>query len=176
MIENKSVTFSENQKLKKQCAGLGLIGWIAMIPVVLIIILVLAVCFFEGRKAYWDHKVREMCEKDGGMEIYERVNLDEKEYRLYIDSLGNFTIPREDKAPENLKIISKYISTYIHRNNPEVRRFELQIIRRSDNRLLGTMISYGRAGGDLVAFHPSIYSCPEKSENLFTAVVNKVKN
>jgi len=37
-----------------------------MIPVLIIVVLILAKGFFEGRKAYWDHKVRQMCEIDGG--------------------------------------------------------------------------------------------------------------
>jgi hypothetical protein len=37
----------------------------------LVVLLLLAVGFFEGRKAYWDYQVRGMCEKDGGARIHE---------------------------------------------------------------------------------------------------------
>lgn len=55
-----------NIKLRKQYLGLGLIGWIVAVPLGLISLLILVIGFYEGRKAYWDSKVREMCEKDGG--------------------------------------------------------------------------------------------------------------
>lgn len=164
-----------NIKLRERLAGLGLIGWIVAVPLALILLLILVIGFYEGRKVYWDHKVTEMCKKDGGIKIHERVQLDEVEYSLYIDKLGNFTIPREDKAPNNLKIVSRLLLNLIHRNKPMVRRFELQIIRRTDNKLLGTMISYGRTGGDFFALHPSSFLCPEESKNLFLAVIDITK-
>ena len=86
-----------NIKLGKQCLGMGLIGWVITIPLTLILLLILVVGFYEGRKAYWDHKVTEMCEKDGGIKIYERVQLDEAEYNLYINKFGQLSIPIDEE-------------------------------------------------------------------------------
>lgn len=50
-----------------------------MIPVALISLLVLAIGFYEGRKAYWDSKVREMCAKDGGVQIINKLRVSTEE-------------------------------------------------------------------------------------------------
>lgn len=163
------------RKNHKQSRGVGLIGSIITIPAVLIGILILIIGFYEGRKAYWDYKVTRMCEKDGGLRIYEVVTLNTSEYEKYINQFGNFVIPRINNADKNTALVSKDTSIYIRRNSPEVRRNELEVIRITDGKILGTRISYSRVGGDLIAFHPSIYRCPESLDNLFTAVVSKVE-
>ena len=160
-----------NIKLRKQCLGMGLIGWIVVIPLVLILLLILIVGFYEGRKAYWDYRVTKMCEKDGGMIIYENIELTEEELNLYKDKFGKYGFPRENQASEFIQIVSKDKSTYIRRNYPEVRRNELSIIRRTDEKILGMRVSYSRVGGELFVFHPSIFRCPETLENTFSAIV-----
>ena len=169
-MENSGISM----RLRKKHSGFGVIGWIVMIPLLIIVALILTVGFYEGRKAYWDHKVNEMCEKDGGMRVYETVTLNDSEYSAYINQFGNFVIPRANNG-ENTSIISRDTSIYIHRNSPEVRRNELAVIRRSDEKVLGTRISYSRVGGDFIAFHPSIYRCPKKLDNLFSMVVPRNK-
>jgi len=164
-----------NIKLGKQCLGMGLIGWVITIPLTLILLLILVVGFYEGRKAYWDHKVTEMCEKDGGIKIYERVQLDEAEYNLYINKFGQLSIPIDEEAPESIRYIRKDNREFIRRNNPTVRRYESVIIRRTDNKILGKRIAYSRVGGDSIALHPSIFSCPDNTVSLFKAVLNKSK-
>lgn len=46
--------------------GVSVLKILLFIPLTLVLILLLALAFFEGRKAYWDYRVREMCAKDGG--------------------------------------------------------------------------------------------------------------
>lgn len=43
-----------------QNKGFGVLGWLITIAVAVAGILILAVGFFEGRKAYWDSKVKDM--------------------------------------------------------------------------------------------------------------------
>lgn len=163
-----------NPRLRRNHTGFGVIGWIAMIPIFIIVALLIAVGFYEGRKAHWDSKVREMCEKDGGVKIYETVTLDASEYSKYINQFGNFVIPRANNDKNSL-LVSKDSSVYIRQSNPEVRRNELAVIKNPGGKTLGVRVSYSRVGGDFIAFHPSIYRCPEKLDNLFLAVAAQAK-
>lgn len=155
----------------RKARGFGILGWVLMIPIVIIGLLILAIGFFEARKAYWDYKVREMCEKDGGVRVFETVRLDRQQYSLILNQFGQLSPPLENKAADNVPIVRKFTSTYIRRNDPEVRRDELVVIRRSDEKVLGVSVSYSRVGGDLIALHPSNFSCSEKSRDIFAAIV-----
>ena len=152
--------------------GLSTIGWLITMPIVL---LILAIGFYEGRKAYWDYRVKGMCEKDGGVKVFQTVELNEQEYALFLNKFGQLDIPLENRAVENVPIVHSDTRTYVHRGNPEVWRYQLVVIRKSDKKALGVRISYARVGGDLFALHPSRYLCPEKSEDLFSAIVHKTK-
>lgn len=155
----------------KRYAGVGLLGWIVSIPLVLIGLLILVVIFFEARKAYWDHRVKELCEKHGGIKIYETVQLDKDEYRQYLNQDGKLFIPSEEEVSHEGKYIRVYNRYFINHSNPIVRKHELLVKRMSDNKIIGRRISYSRVGGDIIAFHPSKYSCPSNTESLFNAVL-----
>jgi hypothetical protein len=49
-----------------------------LVPLILI---GLAIAGTEFNKAYWDHKVRELCEKDGGVTVYEAIELSPEEFK-----------------------------------------------------------------------------------------------
>ena len=148
--------------------GLSTIGWLITMPIVL---LILAIGFYEGRKAYWDAEVRTMCEKDGGIKVFETVKLDRQEYVLLLDKFGQLLPPKQNYTSSKVTIIHTDTSSFIRRSSPEVRRDELAIIRRSDNKVLGVSVSYSRVGGDLIALHPTYFSCPKQSQNIFTNVI-----
>lgn len=155
--------------------GFGIVGWLLMIPVVVIVLLILVIGFYEGRKAYWDYRVREMCEKDGGAKVFQTVELNEQQYALLLNKFGKLDIPLDRPVSRNAPIVRKEASIYIRRNDPEVRQDQLVVIRKSDQKVLGTRVSYSRVGGDLIALHPSYFSCPEKSVDLFSAIIHKRK-
>jgi hypothetical protein len=162
-------------EIATKARGFGILGWLLMIPVVIIVLLILTVGFYEGRKAYWNSKVREMCEKDGGVRVNETVQLGQQQYVLLLNKFGQLSPPSEDRAGSDVPIVHRFTSTYIRRADPEVRRDELAVIRKSDNAVLGASISYSRVGGELFALHPSYFSCPERSTDLFSAVVQQRK-
>lgn len=153
--------------------GLGLIGKLLLIPAGLVVTLILIIGFFEGRKVYWDYQVREMCARDGGRKIQAAVTVNEKEYALLLNKFDQLSPPLESKAGRDVAIVHRFTSTYIHRSNPEVRRDELAVIRRSDSKVLGLEITYSRVGGDFLAFHPSVFSCPNDPVDFFSAVIRK---
>lgn len=159
--------------------GFSLITFIIVLPLIIIVILLLVILYYQGRKAYWDQQVDEMCEKDGGIKIYESIVLEESEYNQYKDKYGNLSIPRVDKAPENIQYVHRYDTEFIHNSDPIVRRDEFVVLRRYDNKVIGKQISYSRVGGDFFPIDTnSFYTCPKVNKNLFDAVLkeNNVHN
>jgi hypothetical protein len=125
-----------------------------------------------GKKIYWDAKVREMCAIDGGVKVYETVVLTSD----LLDNFGRINIPDKRKLKPSDKYYSEWTITHIRKKNPVVTRYEVQIVRRSDGKILGELISYGRGGGDLYGpWHPSSFTCPEpvKGSNFETSIFLK---
>lgn len=143
--------------------GFGLIVWLLMIPVFLIVLLILAFLFYEGRKAYWDAQVEEMCAKDGHVRIYERVTITKKELdKLLLAGNGRIYLGMKDltKAEDPVYLESK--ETNIREANPRVRRTEWSAVRRSDQKVVAQWYSYGRVGGDIPSpAHGSSFRCPD---------------
>lgn len=156
---------SMNIKLRKQCLGMGLIGWIVAIPAALIGLIVIAFIICEVNKAYWDHKVSKMCEKDGGITVYDKEIISQKKYRQLGSIQGEVTIPFVDKADMGDDYVRKFILTNLRKGFLKVNRHEMSIIRRADNKVLGRRISYSRIAGDFptIIAHHSSFSCPEHS-------------
>ena len=136
-------------QLKHNQKGLGLIGWIFIIPVILIGLLVLGVIFCEINKAYWDHKVRQWCEKDGGVTVYEKVELTREEYKKNDGKGGAIVVP-SGKSPTADKHDYVWFSSekIINGANPKVRRMEYITYRKADKKILAKMVIYSRSGGD----------------------------
>lgn len=129
--------------------------------------------FYEGRKAYWDEKVREMCEIDGGVKINEVIDLDANSYESIKNKFGQVDFPKKGTPEgENSVAVHSYKDTYIRRSAPEVRRSDLIITRTSNGAILATSTTYSRVGGDLFAMHPSHFSCPNTPNNFFASVIN----
>ncbi len=158
-----------NIKLRKQCSGMGLIGWVVTIPVVLVVI---AFLFCEANKAYWDHKVTEMCEKDGGVVVHEKIQILKEQYPKLISSSGNVMIPNLSNANSDDPYYITFTELIIREKNPKVRRAETKIIRRLDSKILSLRISYSRGGGDFptIIAAPSSFSC-RNIENINTSLI-----
>lgn len=73
--------------------GFSAIAWLLATPAFLIAGLIAAVIFYEGRKAYWDAQVKEMCVKDGGIRVHERVTLSKADYERLGGQSGMIPIP-----------------------------------------------------------------------------------
>ena len=142
--------------------GLSVIGWLLMIPAALIVLLILVIGFYEGRKAYWDAQVREMCAKDGGVTVSERVKLTQSEYRRLGGDQGIVPVPARSSARPNTPYVADRKITKIREWGPEVYRLETMFVRVADGKLLSRQIQYGRIGGDFPSpSHPSSYGCSE---------------
>jgi len=126
----------------------------------------LAGCAATPSQMYWDHKVKELCEKDGGVTVYEHIELTPEEFKkLGGNQFGEIDIPLEQNSNQSLYFIS-LSKIIIHSGNPEISRTETKITRRSDMKVMSMKVNYFRGGGDLIELdHPSHISC--KSFNDF---------
>ena len=104
-------------KFNKQ-DGVSVIKFIALTPLILIGLVVLAFIFTLLNKAYWDYRVKQMCEADGGVTVYERVFLSELEYESHSGSDGRLIAPPESNS-DNTQFLyfSKYKKSYIKESN-----------------------------------------------------------
>lgn len=141
----------------------------AKILVVLLGIPVAWVVFAETRKNYWESKVKALCREDGGIVVFEKASLDGR----YIGFDNHILLPaapppRGGRAP--FKWEAKADDAYFYRNVSEsileghlsVWRGDTEVVRATDNKVLGRMRSYFRSGGDaFVIDHHSNYHCPE---------------
>lgn len=113
----------------------------------------------SGKKMYWDAKVRELCAKDGGVKVYETVELPADQFDKWGRVLLYQPTKRENALGNNY--LFKSDTEFIRKNNPKIWRDQYQIHRRSDGKLLGESIGYSRVGGDLPGpWHPSSFGCP----------------
>jgi len=141
-----------------------IIGWVIASPFILI---AGGIAFCEANKAYWDHQVKQMCEKDGGVTVYEKVELTKEEYeslKIPFDKDGKFSTPYYRVTTEYV-VISGY---------PKVGKSGQIIVRRSDKKTLGMLTHYGRGGGDAIPIdHPSHYGC-ENIDGINNNLTNSV--
>lgn len=145
--------------------GFGVIGWIVTIPLVLIALVISVIGFYEGRKAYWDNKISEMCIKDGGMTIRERIVISQAEYTRLGGKAGVIPVPSERNISSVYPIVSKHSVSVLHESNPRVYRSESQYLRQSDQKVIATLVQYSRVGGDLPTYaHPSSFACPDSKK------------
>lgn len=118
--------------------------------------------YVPGRQSYWDGRVKELCEKDGGVTVYERITLAQKEYRLLRGPGGNVVVPWHKFAGPDAPYIRKTDQTSIRSGDPEVFRLETRIIRTADRKVLSRSVTYIRRGGDIPSpAHPSSFGCSD---------------
>ena len=126
--------------------------------VLLIALCASAVAGCMREKDRLDEEVRQLCAKDGGIKVYEEVEMpaasfDEFGVAKFLDAtemrpLGNrFDLYEETK--------------YFKKGSPSLRREHAKIVRSADGKLLGESTSYHRVGGDFPGpWHDSSFACP----------------
>jgi len=131
--------------------------------------IVIGVCLFAawfggafwevaGKKMYWDAKVREMCAVDGGVKVYETVEL----MPDLIDWAGRISIPSKAKATAEDLYFYEMKDQYLRKKDPILIRTRTVIVRSSDSKVLGELIRYGRGGGDFPGpWESSYFLCPD---------------
>lgn len=122
-------------------------------------------------KAELDAEVKRLCAVDGGIKVHETVKLSSEKFNKW--GQVNFFRPTEGENALGAEYI--YIwhrrslyggeSSALHSGEISITRDHIQIERRADKKLLGEMVRYSRAGGDLPGpWMPSSYHCPSQTE------------
>lgn len=135
------------------------------ILIALLLTLALTGCmgYVPGQQSYWDAQVREMCEKDGGVHIIERVRITKNEMNFLGESDGKLTILVKELAHPKSPVyaIRGKRKIFASEGNSSIGRAEWSIIRRSDEKVVANLIRYSRTGGDFPEFiHQSTFFCP----------------
>jgi hypothetical protein len=120
--------------------------------------------YFPGRQSYWDARVKELCEKDAGVTVHERVALSPPEYKLLRGVGGHIALPSRQSAGADAPYYLEAQEEVIRSGEPTVTRRETRIIRKVDVKVLSRWITYGRTGGDV----------PSLSHHSFLVVVISV--
>jgi len=151
-----------------------------LIPVLLLLTLVSA-CASGPGKAELDAEVRRLCAIDGGVKVYETVMLPAEKFNQW----GQINFYRPDQGENALGIEYIYVWAvhYYKKGSPavngaqetSVRRDHIKIIRRSDMKVIGEVVKYHRAGGDLPGpWMPSSYHCPDVLDGNEVILMNKI--
>lgn len=150
-------------KIANNQKGIGVIKVIALTPLVLILLLAATFGFYEARKAYWDHRVREMCEEDGGVKVFEMVELTADDFERNDGKSGMIQVmPGSTTIPKHEYMYTQEIKL-IRKSGPRVFQRTTRVFRKYDEKVLGQSISFRRSGGDFptIIGHPSGFGCKE---------------
>ena len=124
-------------------------------------------------KSELDAEVKRLCAIDGGIKVYEMVRLPSDQFNEY--GQINFYRPAQGENTLGSKYLFKVERIYYRQGNPEMSRTHYQVIRRSDQKLLGETVFYGRGGGDLPGpWHDSSFACPSYAEADSLALLTKI--
>jgi hypothetical protein len=110
---------------------------------------------------YWDRKVKNLCETDGGITVYENMKLEKSEYpHLKTISNGSIILPLKEHSSARDPAYIEYLPEVLINESPRVWRDEMHIVRNSDKKILAKKIDYSRRGGDIIPMdNESYYSC-----------------
>ncbi len=128
-----------------------------------IVIAIISLWLLGCEKTKLDAEVRRLCAQDGGIKIYETVKTSPEKF----DKWGMIIFYKPTRGEDALgpEYLFKRDIHYYRQGNPEMSRARYQVIRRSDGKILGETVLYGRGGGDMPGpWHDSSFSCPTPSE------------
>jgi hypothetical protein len=132
-----------------------------------IAVVVLGIGGCEATKVYYDWRVGQMCERDGGVTVYERVAIGRDLLaKMKGDINGVPVVPSESAYVLDVPVFLRQVDQRVREAEPRIGRTEFQIVRRSDGKIMAKSIFYSRSGGDFpfTGSHSSYFSCPSSSE------------
>ncbi len=140
--------------------GSTIFGVLLSIIGAFLVALVLAIAFYEGRKACWDFRIDRMCQRDGGVTVFEKIRLTQDEYERLGGRMGEIPIPARATADASAAFVSDTKDKFIREQSPSVWRSESTIYALDSNRKIARYVSCTRRGGDFPAYaHPSYFLC-----------------
>ena len=143
---------------------------------------VTAIFFLSGcEKFALDREMAALCKKDGGVKVYEAIKLPGSMFDQWGDPFPGWRGRSHEQRLGadylySIEVVFLKLGDPLKGEGRLDKRIE-RIFRRSDGKLVGEAISYGRSGGDFIAYaHPSSTHCPiyqGDSEGLIKSVFGK---
>jgi hypothetical protein len=151
--------------------------WMLGVPLTLIGLVVLSYFYFEANKSYWDSQVRGLCGKDGGVTVYERVELTQEEYESNDGEDGVISVMPEGTSKSWHQYAWRNTNKVIKSGSPTIQRSEYTAYKKVDGKELGKWVIYSRGGGDFptIISSPSGFSCrdiPEFERDMIEQIFN----
>lgn len=135
--------------------------------------------YMVASQMYWDWRVRRLCEAEGGVKVFvpEKIRIEAR----YMHWSGEIDLPVERNGPgdplpwerkeDDHYFLRRYSQT-IQGGDPVVWRATAEVVRTSDNFVLGRGVMFGRAGGDIFPIDSSSqFTCPSGVDR---KVINEV--
>ncbi len=124
--------------------------------------------YVPGAKSYWDDKVKEMCANDGGVTVYQKVEVSGDEINRHVlpVSAGKLSVAPKELAHPDAPVYAIEAIRTIRDSDPVVRRAESLIVRRADQAVVAKSVRYVRLGGDFPTglAESSTFSCPSPQQ------------
>ena len=150
---------ARSQRLYRMRGG-SVMKMLFFVPAMFALVLLVVFAFYEGRKAYWDFRVQQMCEQDGGVTVFEKIRLNSDDYKRLKGTQGSIPIPERRSADSSTEFVSDTERSAIHQGSPYVWRTVSTIHAVDGNRVIARYVTYTRRGGDIPTFaHPSYSGC-----------------
>jgi len=132
----------------------------------LLLLLITSVWLLSGCEKYWlDKQMEELCAKDGGIQVFETVQLPPEMFDRNGDAFPGWRSRTEaQRYGDGYEL--RRTETVLKAGDPihgqgKLSRYEWTISRRTDGKVLGKGIVYGRSGGDfIVVDHFTSKTCP----------------
>ena len=102
-----------------------------------------------------------MCGEDGGIRVYATMELPAENFNEW--GQPSFYRPSQGKNALGDGYVFLSEISYYKKGSIQVARYHIRVIHRTDGKLLGESISYGRGGGDMPSpSHGSSFHCPDE--------------
>ncbi|MFA0813097.1 hypothetical protein [Microbulbifer epialgicus] len=111
------------------------------------IFIILGILGSEVNKAYWDFRVKLMCEMKGGAKVYQVENISKGDLpSSTLKFKGLIKLPYKEYAESNDLFYLDTSYNELKGGTPSVTQHTVKIIRAADNEVLGEFNSFSRVG------------------------------
>jgi hypothetical protein len=151
--------------------GSKVVAGIALLPIVVI---VGGIGGCEARKAYFDWQVRKLCEKEGGVTVYEHYRPSNETLKALGGETTLSSLPDKSLQRFDIPVYQHLLESVARREgSPTIARHEAIVARWSDSKVLGRLVIFSRAGGDFPfsGSAPSYFQCPAVNTDLVRQVL-----
>ena len=130
----------------------GYLRHLVLLPFQLLLLIVLFLIYYMTRFVYVDHQMSLMCAKDGGVHIYEQIEITQAEADSISvgKNIGGGMVKKQDLKEGMPVYHSEFKEEIIKKTFPQITRIEYTYHRAKDDKLLAREVWYIREGADMI--------------------------